>query len=359
MKVEFRKDIRNQYMVINPADEKDASENYRFNMIVRNRINMFAECSSECINGEDLLYYNVTGKIQLSSYLNTYLAGAVFFETLFLAMADALENIQEFLLEPGGILLDPEYIFWDDGKMYFIYYPFCSRDFAENCRNLSEKLLGSIKQDDIRAVKFGYGFYKYCSLGRITADFLREMAHEKTSDNIADASRYEAADRSGVTDNEKVSEDHSFLFPQKEMAEEKAKNRRFLNKVFKVKEKSGKYPAPPNRSQDKYEIEQNRQFRACLIPEKGFPEKEILLFKERYVVGRKVAGADIALESKAVSRAHAKLIWNHGIYSIVDLSSRNGTRVNGVRLSDGEKFSLKDGDRIVFADASCVYRQFN
>ena len=391
MKAEFRKDVRNEYMIINPADEEAARKDYRVNMLTENSINMFAPCSSEHVNGVELLYYNITGKTQLSSYLNTYRADAAFFEMLFSGIADALESVQEFLLDPDGILLDPEYIFLNDGKMYFIYYPFFDGEFSANCKSLSEKLLGSIKQDDIRAVKNGYGFYKYCALGKITVDLLREMVHEKPAYNSRNTDEFSRFGgnmavndemRSSHAEEGRVCEqdDHSFLFPQQETAVKKRKSRKIFGKIFKVGEKSGGYSAVESEKNaiyskteykpgggliinkipdSNFEINDKHKgaLKAWLLPEKGFPEDGILLDKDRYIIGRKIAGADIALESKAVSRAHAKLIWQQGIYCIVDLSSRNGTSVNGIRLCDGEKLSLKDGDRLSFADTECVYKQ--
>ncbi len=51
-----------------------------------------------------------------------------------------------------------------------------------------------------------------------------------------------------------------------------------------------------------------------------------------YVVGRK--DCDIALEDEKVSRKHASIIIaSVGHYAVQDLASRNGTFVNGVRLS--------------------------
>jgi len=51
-----------------------------------------------------------------------------------------------------------------------------------------------------------------------------------------------------------------------------------------------------------------------------------------YVIGRK--DCDIALEDEKVSRKHASIIIaSVGHYAVQDLASRNGTFVNGVRLS--------------------------
>ena len=51
-------------------------------------------------------------------------------------------------------------------------------------------------------------------------------------------------------------------------------------------------------------------------------EKEVLL------IGKSRQTADVFLDSPAVSRVHARMVWNGETYEINDLNSRNGTRVN-------------------------------
>jgi DNA-binding CsgD family transcriptional regulator len=61
------------------------------------------------------------------------------------------------------------------------------------------------------------------------------------------------------------------------------------------------------------------------------------------LIGRD-AGADLVFDVDGVSRKHAKITLEaSGAAAIVDLSSRNGTFVNGVRV---ESAPLRDGDEI-------------
>jgi hypothetical protein len=381
MQTEYRKDIRNRYLVIN-SETDDDDKDYRLNMIVENRIPHFAPCRTENVNGKGLLYYDITGKTDILSYLDMRQADEKFFSGLFAAVAEALESIQEYLLDPDGILLDPEYIYisTEPHGICFIYYPLNEKKFSEGCRILSEKLLGRIKQDDIQAVRLGYGFYKECAAGRITAQSLRDMSAGKMTDSEERSDKKEQGpiyDGREVFDDHKrgsesmvkeEAEDYSFLFPEKAENAGKSRSRGFLNKIFKVRERGRYIPGMkelPEYEENREETTflnsgmQKENIKAWLMPDRDFPAGGVMLAEDRYIVGKKIAGADITLESKAVSRIHAKLIWQKGFYCIVDLSSKNGTRVNGVRIESGEKVSLKDGDRIVFADAGCIYKQFS
>jgi len=64
--------------------------------------------------------------------------------------------------------------------------------------------------------------------------------------------------------------------------------------------------------------------------------------------------ADIRIESEAVSRLHAKLIFINGRCQIADLGSHNGTLVNGERIEGS--CSLASGDVVAIADTLLILR---
>ncbi|MBV9746136.1 MAG: FHA domain-containing protein [Acidobacteriia bacterium] len=75
---------------------------------------------------------------------------------------------------------------------------------------------------------------------------------------------------------------------------------------------------------------------------------------QTWAIGRG-EGCGILLDSRAVSRLHA-LVQRHqeGEYYLVDLGSRNGSFLNGQRVS--LPVPLRDRDRLVFAEQELVFR---
>src|SRR4051812_47950227 len=71
---------------------------------------------------------------------------------------------------------------------------------------------------------------------------------------------------------------------------------------------------------------------ASLIAKKGpTPGRRFALGGEPAVIGRQPDAA-IYLESLAVSRHHARIICDRGIYFVEDLGSSNGTWINGTQV---------------------------
>ena len=74
---------------------------------------------------------------------------------------------------------------------------------------------------------------------------------------------------------------------------------------------------------------------------------------ERVLLGRG-ADAEVVVTGEGASRRHAELVRNAtGSIRLVDLGSRNGTLVNGVRVRSAV---LEDGDRIRIGDTELDFR---
>ena len=79
--------------------------------------------------------------------------------------------------------------------------------------------------------------------------------------------------------------------------------------------------------------------------------KEIPLQKASLTIGR-TPGNDLIIDNLAVSGHHAKFLVDQDHFVIEDLSSLNGTFVNGQRI---RRTTLKDGDEVVIGKHTLVF----
>jgi len=77
------------------------------------------------------------------------------------------------------------------------------------------------------------------------------------------------------------------------------------------------------------------------------------LIKERSSIGRG-QGWDICLQDRAVSRPHAEITRQDDRFLLTDLSSANGTVVNGQLISEPQV--LEDGDMILFGERPLIFK---
>jgi diguanylate cyclase (GGDEF)-like protein len=72
--------------------------------------------------------------------------------------------------------------------------------------------------------------------------------------------------------------------------------------------------------------------------------------KETIYVGRG-AESDLSIDDPSVSKVHAKIVKEGGVYYIEDMKSRNGTWVRGDAIVSGTKVEVKEGCLIALGDA--------
>lgn len=82
--------------------------------------------------------------------------------------------------------------------------------------------------------------------------------------------------------------------------------------------------------------------RATVVIREDGSERTVALASDTVTIGR-LADCDVVLKDKGASRKHAQLKLRDGTWTLTDLGSTNGTRLNGQTVQSRE---LADGDRI-------------
>lgn len=98
--------------------------------------------------------------------------------------------------------------------------------------------------------------------------------------------------------------------------------------------------------------------KVSLIPLEQENSNNILLIKFPFSIGKKKLVTDYMLDSKVISRVHAKILKENEEYYIMDLQSTNGTYVNGTKIDPLGKVSIRQGDKISFADLHYKFSVF-
>jgi len=77
-------------------------------------------------------------------------------------------------------------------------------------------------------------------------------------------------------------------------------------------------------------------------------EQRLVLKGLPLTIGKLKGRVSVVLSDRSVSRIHARLEGYGGRISVRDLNSRNGTSVNGHKLSPNESVQLQEGDMVCF-----------
>ncbi len=80
--------------------------------------------------------------------------------------------------------------------------------------------------------------------------------------------------------------------------------------------------------------------------------------KKQFIIGTNRSLVDLCImDNRAVSRRHAAVFEDYGIWYINDMGSSNGTFVNSVRIVPGRAVRIKAGDEILLADEAFTVQE--
>jgi len=105
------------------------------------------------------------------------------------------------------------------------------------------------------------------------------------------------------------------------------------------------------------QVEEGEPFPVLRI--KRAEEEEIIpINKPEFYIGRNREAVDYwEADNPSIGRVHAKIIRQDGAYYIVDLESKNGTYLNGERLSSNVPYPLSFKDKIRLANIEYTFDQ--
>lgn len=219
----------------------------------------------------------------------------------------ALEQGEEYLMNKKGYLLLPEWIFWNrfEKKICVCYLPGREETDKNEYVALVEYLMQKTDHSDKRAVAFVYDLYDMVTSEGVVLENIIQYIREKKAE-IIDA----------VPEHiEAVKQEHcKYCF--------------CLRPV--LRESAGKLQGIIAKSQEtvSYVISQ----------------KELAVGRHRE--------SEIYLPFAVISRRHAVFVYENGELYLMDAASKNGTYLNGRKISAYVKTRCKENDVITFADIS-------
>ena len=94
----------------------------------------------------------------------------------------------------------------------------------------------------------------------------------------------------------------------------------------------------------------------CLDGIGPYNSDKIIIDRDRLLIGRLKNYVDYIINNNMVGKVHAEIIKEGNLFFIKDLNSKNGTYVNGNRISCNEEHEIKENDRIRIANYEYIFR---
>lgn len=185
MRSEYKRDMNHNYLVLYGEDEIDTSA-YQVRMLVGNIIPSLLKCRIQGMDGKFVIYYDITSRQSLVNFYEDRRLKKEDLKLIFGEFIRVMEDAAEYLINPGQLVLMPEYMFLEVEKkeIYFCLMPGYQNDVRRQFQALTEYILPKIDHEDDAAVMIGYGVYRRAledsfHLEHIKEELYRERDCEK------------------------------------------------------------------------------------------------------------------------------------------------------------------------------------
>ena len=401
LKTEYKRDFKNNYMLISFEDEEEADiEKYEFKMLENNYISGLMKFKLVKENEKTIFCYDITSKQSLSRILEYKPIGLEDIKKIVLGIIRAITNMERFLLGTYGLLLNTDYIYADpEGlDLALCYLPCIKEEMQSKLSDLFAQILAKIDQNDHEGVVLAYSLYQESLKDNcVFNDLLSIMnKHNKNTKKeillkIADAEHnkedvYESDKAKSI---ESKTKDRAEIFSIKSlfrMKKEKAKVNSPVQESKNSYKKKKKEESPPEEELDEENEEWLELFENSKSIERSntYEEKDcthtVLLSEASenkadyilkssdntvedikisyfpFIIGKQERICDYIIKSEMVSRLHLRIDKDRGEkFSIRDLNSLNGTKLEGRLLDNEEVAELSLGNEVEIADLRYVF----
>lgn len=186
---EYREEVDGIKLVL--YDRNPTEEDHQYEMLCRNPSVEFLEIQRQFKNGIGSYVYPI-GKYKAlkSLYENREISYEVL-RRLMVAIKAAIEKASELLLDENGVLLDEDFIFFDEeGEHFrFVYYsPMIGvEDYREGFRRLSDFIVEHMDSADEAGMDLAYSIFKEARSVRFTIHNVLAKIESRDEQEIRDA----------------------------------------------------------------------------------------------------------------------------------------------------------------------------
>lgn len=411
MNLEFVRDAGSSFLRIAAEDNV---EDFQMRMIEENQIEGLLSVAERNLNGRRYYMYEISSLLSFEVYNEGNEIKYEFLMALINGLKMIFVNLEKYLLDFDGLLLEPSMIFIssDMKKVRFAYCVRENSNFEENMQRLFEYVIKKIDHKDSRAVAIAYGVFKRVCDGNINVDTLFEFEETKEERCEVIEERQEIKEilpeiveaEEEVTDKTKMytiigafiilamvflyffasafiqSLRPGGLNPSGSIAiciiigaagyygyKWYIKNKDSFVKITKVSKKipyeksNVRIIVPRHREEQKADEgtvllnDVRKETAHALKWEYNGDSRRYSIDGEVTIIGSAEDKSDCIISVPGVSRMHAKISKVGDEYFIKDLNSTNGTFVNGRELNSFEMCRIKRNDHIIVGNIECVF----
>lgn len=163
MKISYIREMKRSCLVIETEEGEQRGQGiWEAGMLEENRIQGLLPMRVRYEEGREVYCYDITSRQPLGRILENHAITGKQVRTLFWQLYRLLEEMEQYLLDSGGLLLDPELIYTEPDRFEIglCAVPGGQKDFAAELSHFLQYLLKHVDHRDRDCVVLAYGLYQ-------------------------------------------------------------------------------------------------------------------------------------------------------------------------------------------------------
>lgn len=140
--------------------EKAYEEDYQMPMLRQNQIRGILEVEGSSVEGKSRFTYEIGGFASMKALYEKAPLKKQTIREIVVALLTVVEELQEFMLNPNCLILNPEYIYYRENQWYFCYLPGMDGEMEKAFHELTEYFVKTLDYGDTEAIFLAYELHK-------------------------------------------------------------------------------------------------------------------------------------------------------------------------------------------------------
>mgnify|MGYP002575402669 FL=1 len=120
-----------------------------------------AQLQKQCgIDGESRYTYEITGLVSMAVLFENKQVQKGDIEQFIYCLLESISQLQKYMLHPGCLLLEPEYVFCRKQKYFFCYLPGGKQELCESFHRMTEYFVEKLDYEDEQGITLAYELHK-------------------------------------------------------------------------------------------------------------------------------------------------------------------------------------------------------
>lgn len=158
MRAEYKRNVNSAHLIL--EEKRPYREDYQMRMLKENDITGLLKVKGRGINEYSRYYYDIGGKVSIKAMYEKASINSHDLKLLLEQLAETAKDVYNYMLNTNYLILDPHYIFYDNGTFFFCYFPYGGKTLCKELHHLAEYIVGQVDYEDKESIYIAYEFHK-------------------------------------------------------------------------------------------------------------------------------------------------------------------------------------------------------